>query len=52
VAAVGLTLAVGDTVDAEVPVPSVTTPVRVTPPGVAVVCAKAGKTAAIETNTA
>jgi hypothetical protein len=52
VAAVGLTLAVADTADAEVPVPSVTMPLRVMPPGVVAVCAKAGKAAAIETSTA
>jgi hypothetical protein len=52
VADVGLTLAVGDTADAEVPVPNVTTPLLVTLPGVAAVCANAGKAAAIETNTA
>ena len=51
-AAVGLTLVVGDTADAEVPVPSVTMPLRVTPPGVAAVCANAGQAAAIETSTA
>ncbi len=51
-AAVGLTLAVGDTADAEVPVPSATMPLRVMLPGVAAVCAKAGKAAAIETNAA
>ena len=51
-AALGLTLAVGDTADADVPGPSVTMPLRVVPPGVAAVCANAGKTAANETNTA
>jgi hypothetical protein len=52
VAAVGLTLVVGETADAEVPVPSVTMPLRVTPPGVAAVCANAGKAAAIEISVA
>jgi hypothetical protein len=48
----GLAEIVGDAADAEVPVPSVTMPLRVTPPGVAAVCANAGKVAAIETTTA
>lgn len=52
VAAVGLTFVVAGTVDAEVRVPSVTMPLLVTPPGVAAVCANAGKAAAIETSTA
>ena len=43
VAVAGLAEVVGDTADAEVPVPSVTVPLRVTPPGVAAVCANAGK---------
>ena len=38
--------------NAELPVPSVTMPLRVTPPGVAAVCANAGQAAAIETSTA
>lgn len=45
---VGLTLVVGDTADPAFPVPSVTMPLRVTPPGVAAVCAIAGKVAVIE----
>jgi hypothetical protein len=49
---VGLTFVVAGTVDADVPVPSVTMPLLVTPPGVAAVCASAGKAAAIETSTA
>jgi hypothetical protein len=55
VAAVGLTFVVPAAVDAEaaeVPVPSVTMPLLVTLPGVAAVCANAGKAAAIETSTA
>jgi hypothetical protein len=52
VAVVGATEVVGDTADAEVPVPSVTMPLLVTLPGVAAVCANAGKTAANETSTA
>jgi hypothetical protein len=52
VAVVGATEVVGATADAEVPVPSVTMPLLVTLPGVAAVCANAGKVAAIETNTA
>lgn len=51
-AAVGLTFVAAATVDAEVPVPSVTTPLLVTLRGVAAVCANAGKAAAIETSTA
>ena len=51
-AVAGLAEIVGDTGDAEVPVPSVTVPLRVTPPGVAAVCANAGKVAAIKTITA
>jgi hypothetical protein len=43
---------VGDTADPEVPVPSVTMPLLVTLPGVAAVCANAGKAAATETSTA
>lgn len=55
--AVGLRLVVGGTVGAEVPVPSVTMPLRVTPPGVAAVWANAGwanagKAAAIEISVA
>lgn len=50
--AVGLTFVVGDTAGAEVPVPSVTMPLRVTPPGVAAVCANAGKATAIEISVA
>jgi hypothetical protein len=49
VAAVGLTEVVGDTADL---VPSVTMPLLVTLPGVAAVCANAGKAAAIEIRTA
>ena len=52
VAAVGLIFVVAGTVDAVAPVPSVTMPLLVTPPGVAAVCASAGKAAAIETSTA
>ncbi|HEX3411514.1 MAG TPA: hypothetical protein VHT00_07315 [Stellaceae bacterium] len=51
-AAAGVPEVAGDTADTEVPVPSVTVPLRVTPPGVAAVCANAGKAAAIETSTA
>ena len=51
-AAVGLTFVVAGTVDAEVPVPSLTMPLLVTPPGVAAFCASAGKAAAIKTSTA
>jgi hypothetical protein len=36
----------------EPPVPSVTTPLRMTPPGVAAVCANAGQAAATTTSTA
>ena len=50
--AVGLTFVVGDTAGAEVPVPSVTMPLRVTPPGVAAFWANAGKAAAIEISAA
>jgi hypothetical protein len=46
VVTVGLTFVVGDTVGAEVPVPRVTTPLRVAPPGVAAFWANAGKAAA------
>jgi hypothetical protein len=49
---VGLTFVVAGNVEAEVPVPGVTMPLLVTPPGVAAVCASAGKAAAIETSTA
>jgi len=49
--AAGVTEVVADPAGAEVPVPSVTMPLRVTPPGVAVVCAHAGKAAATETST-
>jgi hypothetical protein len=52
VAAVGLTFVVAGTVDAEVLGASVTMPLLVTPPGVAVVCASAGKATAIKTSTA
>jgi hypothetical protein len=53
VAVVGVTEVVGDTADTEgPPVPSVTMPLLVTLPGVAAVCANAGKAAAIETRTA
>jgi hypothetical protein len=52
VAAVGVTEVVGDTADAEVPVPSVTMPLLVTLPGVAAVCANAGKAAVSEASTA
>lgn len=48
----GLTFVVAGTVDAEVPGASVTMPLLVTPPGVAAVCASAGKAAAIKTSTA
>lgn len=51
-AAVGVTEVVGETADAEVPAPSVTMPLGVTLPGVAAVCANAGKAAASETSTA
>jgi hypothetical protein len=51
-AAAGVTEVVGDTADPEVPVPSVTMPFLVTLPGVAAVCASAGKVAAMETSTA
>jgi hypothetical protein len=47
-----VTEVVGDTADTEVPVPSVTMPLLVALPGVAAVCANAGKAAAIETRTA
>ena len=50
--AAGLTLAVADTADPGIPVPSVTMPLLVTLPGVAAVCANAGKAAAIETSAA
>ena len=50
--AVGLTFVVGDTAGAEVPVPSVTMPLRVTSPGVAAFWANAGKAAAIEISAA
>ena len=49
--AAGVTEVVADPAGAEVPVPSVTMPLRVTPPGVTVVCAHAGKAAATETST-
>jgi hypothetical protein len=52
VAVVGVTEVVGDTAGTEVLVPSVTMPLLVTLPGVAAVCANAGKAAAIETRTA
>jgi hypothetical protein len=52
VVAVGLTFVVAAAVGAEVPVPSVTMPLLVTLPGVAAVCANAGKAAASETSTA
>jgi hypothetical protein len=52
VAAVGVTEVVGDTADAEVPVPSVTMPLLVTLPGVAAVCANAGKATVSEASTA
>jgi hypothetical protein len=52
VVAVGLTFVVGDTAGAEVPVPSVTMPLRVTSPGVAAFWANAGKAAAIEISAA
>ena len=52
VAVAGLAEIVGDTADAEVPVPSFTIPLLVTLPGVAAVCANAGKAAASETSTA
>jgi hypothetical protein len=42
----------GATTDEDVPVPRVTMPLRATPPGVAVVCATAGKATATETSTA
>ncbi len=51
-AAAGMTEVVGDTADVEVPVPSVTMPLLVTPPGMAAVCANAGRAAAIEISTA
>ena len=51
-AAVGLTFVVAGSVDAEIPAPRVTMPLLATPPGVAAVCASAGKAAAIETSTA
>lgn len=50
--AVGLTLVVGDTAGVEVPVPSVTVPLRVMPPGMAAVCANAGSAAVIEISAA
>lgn len=50
--AVGLTLVVADAADPGIPVPSVTMPLLVTRPGVAAVCATAGKAAAIETSAA
>jgi hypothetical protein len=52
VAAVGVTEVVGETVNAEVPVPRVTIPLLVTLPGAAAVCANAGNAAASETSTA
>ncbi len=52
VAVAGLAEIVGATANAEVPAPSVTMPLRVATPGVAAVCANAGKAAAIETSTA
>ena len=48
----GLAGVAGDTVDADEPVPRVATPLGVTVPGVAAVCATAGKAAAIATNNA
>jgi hypothetical protein len=42
----------GATADKDVPVPRVTMPLRATLPGVAAVCANAGKAAATETSTA
>jgi len=50
--AVGVAEVVGDTADTDVPVPSVTMPLLVPAPGVAAVCANAGRAAAIETTTA
>ena len=52
VAVAGFALIVEEPDNAELPVPSVTMPLRVTPPGVAAVCANAGQAAAIETSTA
>jgi hypothetical protein len=49
---VGATEVAGATADEDVPVPRVTMPLRATPPGVAVVCATAGKATATETSTA
>jgi hypothetical protein len=51
-AAAGVTEVVEDPADSEFPVPSVTMPLLVTLPGVAAVCANAGKAAAIETSIA
>jgi hypothetical protein len=52
VAAVGVTEVVGETANADVPVPSVTMPLGVTLPGVAAVCANAGKATAIQISVA
>jgi len=52
VAVAGFAKIVGDPADTELPVPSVTMPLRVTPPGVAAVCANAGQAAATTTSTA
>jgi hypothetical protein len=52
VAVAGLAEIVGDTADAEVPVPSVTMPLRATLPDVAAVCANDGKAPAIQIRTA
>jgi hypothetical protein len=48
----GLAEVAGATVDADEPLPRVTTPFGVTPLGVAAVCATAGKAAAIATSNA
>jgi hypothetical protein len=48
----GLAEVVGNTVDADEPLPRVTMPLGVTPLGVAAVCATAGKAAATATNNA
>jgi hypothetical protein len=52
VAVAGFAKIVDDPADTELPVPSVTMPLRVTPPGVPAVCANAGQAAAIATSTA
>jgi hypothetical protein len=52
VAVTGFAKVVETPVDTEPPVPSVTMPLRMTPPGVAAVCANAGQAAATATSTA